>query len=73
LRQIIIINQTFLIVDASGLKGPKIETRWIDPVSARSVAVTRPTFDKSRGLKLRPPEHNNSGFGDWVLVLESKN
>lgn len=62
-----------IIVDTARLKGPRIKSRWIDPANARSVAVKRSSFDKSQRLKLRPPKHNNPGYGDWVLVLESKN
>lgn len=62
-----------IIVNTAGLKGPRIKSRWIDPANAHSVAVTRSSFDKSQRFKLRPPEHNSSGYGDWILVLESKN
>lgn len=62
-----------ITLNTMSLIGPKLKARWIDPTNEHSVTIAGPLFETSRHLKLRSPENNSSGYGDWVLVLESTN
>lgn len=55
------------------LEGTKFSLRWIDPANAHSVPVRKSSFAGLQRLNLRPPGPNSSGYGDWILVLESRN
>lgn len=60
-----------ITLNTMSLIGPKLKARWIDPTNEHSVTIAGPPFETSQHLKLRSPENNSSGHGDWVLVLES--
>ena len=62
-----------ITIDLEMLAGPKVVARWYDPAGGRFLAVSGSPFPAS-GRRPLKPEHdrNRSGFGDWVLVLESK-
>jgi len=60
-----------LRLDTTRLAGPRINARWMDPLTGASAAAGGPTLDRSAGQVLRPPGPNSAGLGDWVLVLES--
>lgn len=60
-----------ITLDVTSLIGPNIEARWIDPTNKHSITVAGSLFRKMQHFKLRPPQNNSSGYGDWMLVLES--
>lgn len=53
------------------LAGPRVNARWYDPASGTYSAVAGSPFLASGSQTFRPAGNNTSGFGDWVLVLES--
>lgn len=60
-----------IAIDMSRLAGPRVNAQWVDPRSgARSAAPGSP-FPASGTTTLRPDGNNSSGYGDWLLLLES--
>lgn len=54
------------------LAGPRVSARWYDPADGTYSVAKGSPFTASGPQSLRPPGPNSSGFGDWVLVLESR-
>jgi hypothetical protein len=59
-------------VDLGQLAGPRVEVRWYDPAAGRYSVVSGSPLAAAGSRSLRPPGPNDSGFGDWVLILESR-
>lgn len=59
-------------LDATLLLGPRLEARWIDPANAHEPTASGSPFDRLRHLEFRTPGRNSSGYGDWLLVLDSE-
>jgi hypothetical protein len=60
-------------LDLARLAGPRVEARWLDPASGGYAQVPGSPFPAAGARRLRPPESNANGFGDWVLVLQARN
>jgi hypothetical protein len=61
-----------MTLDLARLAGPVVAARWYDPADGRFSPVGGSPFS-ARGSRIVNPEAaNSSGFGDWVLVLESQ-
>lgn len=61
-----------VVVDLGRLAGPRVAAHWYDPASGAYAATAGAPFPASGSRSFRPPGHNSSGFGDWVLVLKSR-
>lgn len=53
------------------LAGPRVNARWFDPTSGAYATVPGSPFLASGSQTFTPAGNNASGYGDWVLVLES--
>jgi len=62
-----------LVIDLSQLAGPRIVARWYDPANGQYSQISGSPFAAAGAKKFTALTRNNSGFGDWVLVLESHN
>jgi len=60
-----------ILIDFSRLGGSTVKAMWINPANAQSSTVTGSPFAPSARSLLRPPVRNSSGFGDWLLLLQS--
>jgi hypothetical protein len=60
-----------LTIDLSKLSGPTVKAQWIDPSNGSSASISGSPFPAFGTRSLQPPANNASGFGDWVLLLES--
>jgi hypothetical protein len=61
-----------ITVDLGQLAGPRVAARWYDPAAGRFSAVGGSPFEATGSRRFRPEAAiNNSGFDDWVLILES--
>ena len=60
-----------ITMDLSKLAGPKVKAQWIDPASGAATTVSGSPFPAFGTQSMRPAGGNSSGYGDWVLVLES--
>ena len=60
-----------ITIDFSKLAGPNVKVQWIDPSNGTPAAVAGSPFPAFGTRSLQPQAHNASGFGDWVLLLES--
>jgi hypothetical protein len=58
-------------IDLSKLAGPKVKVQWVDPRSGTTTTASGSPLPAFGTASLRPAGNNASGFGDWVLVLES--
>lgn len=62
-----------ITVDLGQLAGPEVAARWYDPADGRFSAVSGSPFAATGPRRFMPePTTNNSGFDDWVLVLQSR-
>jgi hypothetical protein len=62
-----------ITVDLAQLPGPEITACWLDPADGSLVAVDGSPFPATGRRQLRPrSSSNSSGFGDWVLIMESR-
>jgi hypothetical protein len=59
-----------IAVAMSKLSGP-VTARWYDPTSGKFRAIRGSPFPNIGTKFFTPPAANNSGDGDWVLVLET--
>jgi hypothetical protein len=57
-------------VDLSKLAGPTV-ARWYDPTSGQFLSAADKHLSNTGLFTFKPPDHNSSGDGDWVLVLEA--
>lgn len=64
-------NVRTLVVALGQLVGPRVNARWFDPTSGSYSAVPGSPFLASGSQAFTPPGNNATGYGDWVLVLES--
>jgi hypothetical protein len=62
-----------VIIDLSQLAGPRIVARWYDPANGQYLQISGSPFAAEGARKFTALTRNSSGFGDWVLVLESHN
>jgi hypothetical protein len=61
-----------ITVDLGQLAGPRVAARWYDPAAGRFSAVGGSPFEATGSRRFRPEAGiNDSGFDDWVLILES--
>lgn len=60
-----------LIVNTTMLSGPRVDARWMDPLTGDFSRVTGAPFERSTQHVFRPPGLNAAGLSDWVLLLES--
>ena len=60
-----------ITIDMSKLAGPKVKAQWIDPTNGTAVPVSGSPFPNSGTRSMGPAANNASGYGDWVLLLES--
>jgi hypothetical protein len=60
-----------LTVDLAQLGGPGVRARWYDPTRGTHTVVAGSPFPANGSKSFTPAGNNASGFGDWVLVLES--
>jgi hypothetical protein len=58
-------------IDLSQISGPNVRARWYDPASGIYTAVAGSPFPAAGSLVFTPTGTNASGYGDWVLVLDS--
>jgi hypothetical protein len=62
-----------ITLDMSGLAGPLITARWYDPANGGVSNANGSPFPATGSTAFRPQTVKNSdGFGDWVLILESR-
>lgn len=57
--------------DTTGLTGPRINMKWMDPLTGVVVVAPGAPFARAERQGVRPPGTNSAGLTDWVLVLES--
>jgi Protein of unknown function (DUF4038)/Putative collagen-binding domain of a collagenase len=57
--------------NTSALAGPRINAKWIDPLSGTRSSAPGAPFARSARQSLQPPGPNSAGLTDWVLFLES--
>jgi hypothetical protein len=60
-----------ITIDLTKLAGPNLNAQWYDPANGTYSPIAGSPFAASRSGFFTPPSKNASGFGDWVLVLES--
>ena len=60
-----------ITVDFSKLAGPKVTAQWVDPSTGTTASIAGSPFAASGIQSLRPATNNASGYGDWILLLES--
>ena len=60
-----------ITVDFSKLAGPNVKAQWVDPSTGTPSTISGSPFPASSIRSLRPGANNASGYGDWVLLLES--
>lgn len=58
-------------VDLRQLSGPSVGARWCDPASGSCVTATGSPFAATSSRTFTPPGPNSTGYGDWLLVLDS--
>jgi hypothetical protein len=58
-------------VNLAQLSGPNVNARWYDPANGTYTSIAGSPFAASGSRGFSPAASNSSGFGDWVLVLES--
>jgi hypothetical protein len=61
----------YCILKVQRLRGSRIMLRWIDPASGDETSGGKVKLKSLQRLKLRSPERNSSGYGDWILVIDS--
>jgi hypothetical protein len=59
-----------LTLDMTQLAGPTI-ARWYDPTDGSFTDVGRAPIANVGNVTFRPPNENQAGDGDWVLILET--
>ena len=59
-----------ITVDMTKVAGP-VTARWYDPTTGTYSAITGSPFANTGSRQFTPSGNNNSGDGDWVLVLET--
>lgn len=60
-----------ITVDMSKLAGPTV-ARWYDPTNGDYIAANSSPYANTGSRQFTPPGNNNSGDGDWVLILETE-
>ena len=60
-----------ITVNMAGLKAPAA-ARWYDPTSGKYTPIDGAPLANSGSRQFAPPDKNNAGDEDWVLVLEAK-
>lgn len=60
-----------LIISMDRLAGPLVTARWYDPSDGSYLPIPGSPFPVHGRRSFQPPGRNSSGFGDWVLALES--
>ena len=60
-----------LTVNMGQIAGPNVIARWYDPSAGTYTTIAGSPFLASGSQTFTPVGNNDSGFGDWVLVLES--
>jgi len=60
-----------LSLDLSQLRGRHVRAAWLDPSSGTQAAIGDVALPATGRWSVRPPDRNASGFGDWVLLLDS--
>jgi hypothetical protein len=58
-------------INLGAMAGPRISARWVDPTSGASTATPGSPFLASGTQSFNPTNPNASGYGDWILLLES--
>ncbi len=59
-------------LDLGKLKGPHIMAQWYDPASGTYLKISEPLSPAIGSRSFKPRGRNSAGFGDWVLLLESR-
>jgi hypothetical protein len=65
-------NVRSITLELDQLVGPFVSVRWYDPTNGEFSIVNGSPFPAVGSLRFTPAFRNASGFGDWVLVLESR-
>jgi hypothetical protein len=59
------------MIDLTRLAGPAVDAEWVDPSNGATTKVPGSPFPSDGSVLIRPTRKNASGYGDWVVLLES--
>lgn len=60
-----------IAIDLATLNGPNITARWFDPANGSFIPAVESPLIAGEKRRFMPPGNNRSGYGDWVLLLQS--
>ena len=58
-------------IDLTRLAGREVDAMWVDPSNGATMKVLGSPFPTEDRALMRPTNNNASGYGDWVLLLDS--